>query len=266
LNEPKQPTLAQKINIGQEKKFEAQPEQPWAELEKGGHFGLLGINTEQLKAHKEAGKEFTWESVSSPVLVEEARPTSEEIDIGMVPQMAQEIVQEDRVENNEPPIVHILTEEPKEEKLIPEKIATKANTEQIQLKALTMGEEKPFTKSFLHSTPLPPINTIPFSKDELNLMRQSRVNALDKPLLLTKEAEPIISKETNQPLSPEKEVTPDVDVEAKALSKMKNIELAKILEKLGATIVYTKDKKGNPFPKENKTYLIEQIHKLRNKI
>ena len=42
--EPKQPSLAQKINIGQEKKFVPEPDQPWAELEKGGEFGLLGFN------------------------------------------------------------------------------------------------------------------------------------------------------------------------------------------------------------------------------
>ena len=194
------PSLAQKLKVGQEKKFEAEPKQPWAEQETGGHFGFLGINTEQLKAHKEAGKEFTWQSVSTPVLVEEARPTSEEIDLGIVPQMAQEIVQEDRVESNEPPIAHILIEEPKPETLIPEKIATKANTEQLQLKALTMGEENPFTKSFLHSTPLPPLKTIKFTKEQIDSMRESRINALDKkPLLLKQEAEPIISPETNQP-------------------------------------------------------------------
>jgi len=280
LAEPKEPTIAQKIQIGQEKKFDAPTKQPWAEVETGGHFGFLGINTEQLKAHEEAGKEFTWASVSTPILVEEARPTSEEIDLGIVPQMAQEIVQEDRVESNEPPIAHILTEEKKEETLtalrahtpsaIPEKIATKANTEQIQLKALTMGEEKPFVKSLFYSRPkrqeIPPLITVPYSKDQFNLTRAARVKAFEKPLLLTQEAEPIISKETNQSLSPEKEATRDEDKEAKALSKLSNMELAKIIEGLGAKVFYTKDKKGNPFPKENKTILRERIHKLINKI
>ena len=128
--------------------------------------------------------------------------------------MAQEIVQEDRVENDEPPIAHILIEEPKPETLVPEKIATKANTEQMQLKALTIGEEKPFLKSFLHSTPMPPLKTIPFTKDDINLMRESRVKALDKKLELKQEAEPI-SKETKLPLSPEKEVEKEEDPEIK---------------------------------------------------
>ena len=47
---------------------------------------------------------------------------------------------------------------------------------------------------------------------------------------------------------------------------MSNVELAKILEGLGVTVLYTKDKRGNPFPKENKTILKERIQKLRNKI
>ena len=57
-----------------------------------------------------------------PVLTEEPRPTSEEIDIGIVPHIAQEIVQEDRVETNEPA---------------------------IQLQPLTMGAEKPFMKKLI---------------------------------------------------------------------------------------------------------------------
>jgi hypothetical protein len=243
----KQPSLAQKIKVVQEKKFEAQPDQPWAELEKGGHFGFLGINTEQLKAHKEAGKEFTWQSVSTPVLVEEARPTGTEIDLGIVPQMAQEIVQEDRVESNEPPIAHILINEPKPETLIPEKIATKSNTEQLQLKALTMGEEKPFAKSFLHSTPLPPLKTIKFTKEQIDSMRASRVNALDKkPLLLKQEAEPIISPETNQPLSPEKgpQIKED-DPELTKLAGLTNANLGTLITDMGGNISGPKGGKKN---------------------
>jgi hypothetical protein len=238
LNEPKGPSLAQKINVGQEKKFTTHPNQPWSELETGGHFGLGAKATEPTVPH----------------LVEEARPTGAEIDLGIVPPEAGEIVQEDRVENDEPPIAHILVEEPKPETLVPEKIATKANTEQMQLKALTMGEEKPFLKSFLHSTPLPPLKTIPFSKDELKLMRQSRVNALDqKPLLLTKEAEPILSKGTNQQLSPEKEVEKEEDPELTKLSKLTNTKLGVIITELG----------GTPKGKRNKTRLTEGILELR---
>ena len=240
--EPKGPSLVQKINVGQEKKFTTHPDQPWSELELGGHFGIGANATEP----------------TAPHLVEEARPTAEEIDLGIVPSEAGEIVQEDRVENDEPPIAHILVEEAKPESLIPEKIATKANTEQMQLKALTMGEEKPFLKSFLHSTPLPPLKTIPFSKDELKLMRQSRVNALDnKPLLLTKEAEPILSKETNQPLSPEKEVEKEEDPEIKKLSKLTNAKLQTIIMGLGAN----KSRTGGGT--KNKTELTEEILKLR---
>ena len=163
--EPKPPTLVQTINIGQEKKFEPERKQKWAEVETGGHFVL---------------PEAKATPTLVPTLIEEARPTSEEIDLGIVPQMAGEIVQEDRVENDEPPILQIMVEEPKQESLIPEKIATKSNTQQIQMKALTMGEEKPFLKSFLHSTPMPSLNTIPFTKDELDSMRESRVKALEK--------------------------------------------------------------------------------------
>ena len=60
--------------------------------------------------------------MSMPVLTEEPRPTSEEIDIGIVPHIAQEIVQEDRVETNEPA---------------------------IQLQPLRMGAEKPFMKKII---------------------------------------------------------------------------------------------------------------------
>ena len=120
--EPKQQTLAQQIRLGREKKFTTPPKQPYAELETGGRFGLLGVNDAQIKAHKEAKKEFTHEAMSMPVLTEEPRPTSEEIDIGIVPHIAQEIVQEDRVETNEPA---------------------------IQLQPLTMGAEKPFVKKLI---------------------------------------------------------------------------------------------------------------------
>jgi len=105
MAEPKStPSLIQLLTVGQEKKFRPQTDQQWAELETGGHFGLLGINSQQLKDHKEAKRAFTFEALSLPTLTEEPRPTSEEIDLGIVPQEAGLIVQEDRVETNEPPI------------------------------------------------------------------------------------------------------------------------------------------------------------------
>jgi hypothetical protein len=243
----KEPSLVQKIRAEdiyagltpsnvpsaiQEKKFEPETKQPWAELELGGHFGLLGINTADLNKYKDLHKQYTLAEATeptAPTLVEEERPTGAEIDLGIVPPEAQEMVQED-----EPPIAHILVEEAKPETLVPEKIATKANTEQMQLKALTMGEEKPFLKSFLHSTPLPPLKTIPFSKDELELMRQSRIKAVDKkPLLLTQTAEPIINPETNQPVSAEKEVEKEEDPELQILKKISNRNLGVIITELG---------------------------------
>ena len=252
--EPKPPTLVQTINIGQEKKFEPERKQKWAEVETGGHFVL---------------PEAKATPTLVPTLIEEARPTSEEIDLGIVPQMAGEIVQEDRVENDEPPILQIMVEEPKQESLIPEKIATKSNTQQIQMKALTMGEEKPFLKSFLHSTPMPSLNTIPFTKDELDSMRESRVKALekhipvkygpDKKLELKQEAEPILSPETKQPLSAEQEVEPDEDPEIQELKKFVVFDLKSLLTGLGGKIT------SGPGKYKNKTALYTEIIELRKK-
>ena len=252
--ELKPPTLVQTINIGQEKKFEPERKQKWAEVETGGHFVL---------------PEAKATPTLVPTLIEEARPTSEEIDLGIVPQMAGEIVQEDRVENDEPPILQIMVEEPKQESLIPEKIATKSNTQQIQMKALTMGEEKPFLKSFLHSTPMPSLNTIPFTKDELDSMRESRVKALekhipvkygpDKILELKQEAEPILSPETKQPLSAEQEVEPDEDPEIQELKKFIVSDLKSLLTGLGGKIT------SGPGKYKNKTALYTEIIELRKK-
>ena len=253
IAEPKPPSLVQTINIGQEKKYEAPTKQPNAELETGGTFGALGVNDAQKKAHLEAGKQITEPLMQE--LTEEARPTQEEIDMGIVPPIAGEMVQDEQ------PIIELLKEPEKQLALIPEKIATKASTEQIQLKALTMGEEKPFTKSFLYSTPLPPLKTIKFTKDEINLMRGSRVKALEKPLLLKQDAEPVLSIETNLPLSPEKEVRYEPDEEAKKLAGLSNMELAKILEDNGITVKYN-TKNGKYFPALNKTLLKEAIQKL----
>ena len=35
-------------------KMQPETDQQWSELETGGHFGLLGINSQQLKDHKDA--------------------------------------------------------------------------------------------------------------------------------------------------------------------------------------------------------------------
>ena len=115
-------SLVQSLSVGQEKKFGPQADQQWAELETGGHYGLLGVNTQQLKDHKEAKREFTFEALSLPTLTEEPRPTSEEIDLGIVSPEAGLIVQEDRVETNEPA---------------------------INLQPLSMGAEASFTNSLL---------------------------------------------------------------------------------------------------------------------
>lgn len=137
------------INITKDMKYQEPPEQMWAELEKGGHFGLLGINTQQLKAHKEAKKEATYEALSMPVLVEEIRPTGEEIDLGIVPFISQEIVQEDRVETNEPDIAKILTPEKKEESLISKAMKNISGGDTMQLKETKIGEDTQFNKQLI---------------------------------------------------------------------------------------------------------------------
>ena len=53
---PLSQSLLDQIQVGQKKKFTTHPRQPWAEVETGGHFGLLGVNDAQIKAHKEANK------------------------------------------------------------------------------------------------------------------------------------------------------------------------------------------------------------------
>ena len=69
MAEPKSTrSLVQSLTVGQEKKFRPQTDQQWAELETGGHFGLLGINSQQLQDHKDAKREFTFEALSLPTL------------------------------------------------------------------------------------------------------------------------------------------------------------------------------------------------------
>ena len=257
--EPKPPSLVRIINIGQEKKFEPEPKQKWAEVETGGHFVL---------------PEAKATPTLVPTVIEEARPTSEEIDLGIVPQMAGEIVQEDRVENDEPPILQIMVEEPKQESLIKEPIATRGNTEQMQLKELTMGEDKSFNKTlippplsqFFVSGPQPvytPSLLSQIERSQIDAVKEARIKALDKPkpLSLKQEAEPIISPETNRPLSPENEVRYEPDEEAKKLAGLSNMELAKILEDNGVIVKYN-TKNGKDYPALNKTLLKEAIQKL----
>lgn len=261
--EPKPPTLVQTINVGQEKKFEPQTKQPWSELETGGHFVLP-------------------EAKATPTLVrtviEEARPTSEEIDLGIVPPIAGEIVQEDRVENDEPPILQIMAEPEKEKILIKEPIATRGNTEQMQLKELTMGEDKSFNKTlippplsqFFVSRPQPsykPTLLSQIERSQLDAVKEARIKALDKPppldkpkpLLLKREAEPIISTETNQPLSPEKEVVPDKDPEIQKLKKFVVFDLKSLLISLGGRVTW------GPGAPKNKNALYTDIIELRKK-
>jgi hypothetical protein len=220
-----------------------------------------------LKAHKEAKKEATYEALSLPVLVEELRPTSEEIDLGIVPFISQEIVQEDRVESNEPEIAHILTEEPKEETLISEPMKTKSGTQQMQLKALTMGKEKEFNKSFLYRSPKQsiPITTVPYTKEQFDELRGARLKKFEKPLPIKAEAEPLISERTNIPLSPEIEASADTDPETKKLSRLANKKLMLILRSLGGTATYKRtDSFGKIIPTyKNKTILREEIEDLR---
>lgn len=244
-------------NITKDMKYQEPPEQMWAELEKGGHFGLLGINTQQLKAHKEANKEATYEALSLPVLVEEIRPTGEEIDLGIVPFISQEIVQEDRVESNEPEIVQILKEQPKEKTLISEPMKTKSGAQQIQLKELTMGDSKEYNKSFLYSNPKQamPITTIPYTKEQFDELRGARIKKFEKPLAI--KAEPLISEQTNLPSSPERTRAEDIEddeIDIGRMGKLKKLnvfEMRALASNLEIPIRYTKNSKSNYFTKQD---------------
>ena len=153
-----------------------------------------------------------------------------------------------------------MQEPPPQETLITEPIPTKGNTEVMQLKALTMGEEKPFNKSFLHSIPKPQFN--PFdtgiSREDVKMMREARVKALDKPLTIKQEAEapPTIP----EAISPETQVTPERDPERDKLAKLKNSDLQNILLGLGGNITNDSPKKGY----KNKQTLVTSILTRRN--
>ena len=100
---------------------------------------------------------------------------------------------------------------------------------------------------------------------QLDAVKEARIKALDKPkinkeepLSLKQEAEPIISPETNQPLSPEKEVViREEDPEITKLSKLTNAKLNAIITGLGGN----KSRTGGG--KKNKTELTEGILELR---
>ena len=117
----------------------------------------------------------------------------------------------------------------------------------MQLKELTMGEDKSFNKTlippplsqFFVSKPQPsykPTSLSQIERSQLDAVKEARIKALDKPkpLSLKQDAEPIINPETNQPLSPEKEVViREEDPEITKLSKLTNAKLNAIITGLG---------------------------------
>jgi hypothetical protein len=176
-------------------------DQQWAELETGGHFGLLGINSQQLKDHKDAKRAFTFEALSLPTLTEEPRPTSEEIDLGMVSQEAGLIVQEDRVESNEPP---------------------------INLEPLSMGASQSFTREFIpsaedddefaESSDIRGVSDAEVAKDTqefldfmktLNLSTGSSTRSIQGAELLSPTKEPTLAEKLNMPRAESRFASPE---------------------------------------------------------
>ena len=208
MAEPKStPSLIQSLTIGQEQKFRPETDQQWSELETGGHFGLLGINSQQLKDHKEAKRAFTFEALSLPTLTEEPRPTSEEIDLGIVPQEAGLIVQEDRVESNEPP---------------------------INLEPLSMGAGQSFTREFIpeftefdESNELIGVSDAEVAKDNqeffdymktLNLSTGVSTRSRQGAELLSPEREPSLAEKLNMPRAESRFASPEApEAEAELL-------------------------------------------------
>ena len=196
MAEPKSTrSLVQSLTVGQEKKFGPQTDQQWAELETGGHFGLLGINSQQLQDHKDAKREFTFEALSLPTLTDELRPTSEEIDLGIVPQEAGLIVQEDRVESNEPP---------------------------INLKPLSMGADTSFTREFIpefdESSELKGVSDAEVAKDNqefldymktIDISTGSSTRSRQGAELLTPEKEPSLAEKLNMPVATSRFASPE---------------------------------------------------------
>ena len=204
--EPKESKQESK-NLRQDKIFrpaiiKSEIDQQWAELETGGHFGLLGINSQQLKDHKDANRAFTFEALSLPTLTEEPRPTSEEIDLGMVSQQAGLIVQEDRVESNEPA---------------------------INLDPLSMGASQPFTREFLpaiadedddfvESNDIRGVSDAEVAKDNqefldfmktIDLSTGSSSRSRQGAELLTQTREPTLSEKLNMPRAESRFASPE---------------------------------------------------------
>ena len=196
MAEPKStPSLVQSLTVGQEQKFRPEADQQWSELETGGHFGLLGINSQQLKDHKDAKREFTFEALSLPTLTDELRPTSEEIDLGIVPQEAGLIVQEDRVESNEPP---------------------------INLQPLSMGAGQSFTREFIpefvETSEIRGVSDAEVAKDNqeffdfmktIDISTGSSTRSRQGAELLTPTREPTLAEKLNMPVAESRFASPE---------------------------------------------------------
>ena len=188
LAEPKSTrSLVQSLTVGQEKKFGPQPDQQWSELETGGHFGLLGINSQQLREHKEAKRAFTFAALSLPTLTEEPRPTSEEIDLGMVSQEAGLIVQEDRVESNEPA---------------------------INLEPLSMGAGQSFTREFIpefaETSEIRGVSDAEVAKDNQEFLDYMKtIDISTGSSTRSRQKEPTLAEKLNMPVASSRFASPD---------------------------------------------------------
>ena len=176
-------------------KMQPEADQQWSELETGGHFGLLGINSQQLQDHKDAKREFTFEALSLPTLTDELRPTSEEIDLGIVPQEAGLIVQEDRVESNEPP---------------------------INLQPLSMGAGQSFTREFIpefvETSEIRGVSDAEVAKDNqeffdfmktIDISTGSSTRSRQGAELLTPTREPTLAEKLNMPVAESRFASPE---------------------------------------------------------
>lgn len=191
--EPKPPSLVRIINIGQEKKFEPEPKQKWAEVEMGGHFVL---------------PETKATSTLVPTVIEEARPTSEEIDLGIVPQIAQEIVQEDRVETDEPAI-----------KLQPLTMGASATFNKAIIQPSSRAEEEPElqgTGELRGIERLPHISDPETAKDAQYFMDYIKTIGMTAPQpqdsLLTPTREPTLAEKLNMPVAESRYSSPEAPI------------------------------------------------------
>ena len=152
----------------------------------------------------------------------------------------------------------------------------------MQLKELTMGEDKSFNKTlippplsqFFVSKPQPssykPTLLSQIERSQLDAVKEARIKALDKPKLgkpleLKNEAEPIISPETNRPLSAEQEVIPDVDPEIQKLKKFVMFDLKSLLTSLGGNVTHGPEPGTKNRKSKNKNALYTEIIELRKK-